>query len=76
MPPRGMSNFLWVNRKSGKTVGSFSAFRNMKGCIFEANFEGQECSSRLFTVLLIVTWELRYPQNRRFNRKRGKTFGS
>ena len=43
----------------------------MKGCIFEANFEGQVWSSTLFTILLILTLELRYPQKRGFNRKRG-----
>ena len=42
----------------------------MKGCILEANFEGQGWSSRLFTILLILTCELRYPQ------KRGGSFGS
>ena len=48
----------------------------MKGCIFEANVEGQGWSSRLFAVLLIQTWELRYPQKRGVNRKRGESFGS
>ena len=42
----------------------------MKGCILEANFKGQGWS-RLFTILLILTWELRYPQKRGINRKRG-----
>ena len=48
----------------------------MKGCILEANFEGQGWSSRLFTVLLILAWEFRYPQKRGVNRKRGERFGS
>ena len=48
----------------------------MKGYILEANFEGQGWSSRLFTILLILTWELRYPQKRGINRKRGGSFGS
>ena len=43
----------------------------MKGYILEANLEGQGWSSRLFTILLILTWELRYPQKRGVNRKRG-----
>ena len=42
----------------------------MKGCILEANFEGQGWSSRLFTILLILIWEFRYPQKRLVNRKR------
>ena len=32
----------------------------MKGCILGANLEGQCWLSRLFTILLILTWELRY----------------
>ena len=43
----------------------------MKGCILEANFEGQCWSSRLFTILLILTWELRHPQKRGINKKEG-----
>ena len=48
----------------------------MKGCILEANFEGQGWSSRLFTILLILTWELRYTQKRGVNRKEEGSFGS
>ena len=42
----------------------------MKGCIIEAHLEGQGWQSTLFTILLILTWELRYPQKRGVNRKR------
>ena len=48
----------------------------MKGCILVANFEGQGWSSRLFTVLLILTWEMRYPQKTGINRKRKESFRS
>ena len=48
----------------------------MKGCTLAANFEGQGWSSRLFTILLILIWEFRYPQKRGVNRKRGGSFGS
>ena len=51
-------------------------YRNMKGCILDANFEGQGWSSELFTTFLILTWELRYPQKRGVNRKRRGSFGS
>ena len=30
----------------------------------------------MFTILLVLTWELRYPQKRGVNRKRGGSFGS
>ena len=40
----------------------------MKGCILEANLEGQGWQSRLFTILLILTWELRYPHKRAVKR--------
>ena len=43
----------------------------MKTCIGEANLEGQGWKSRLFTILLILTWEVRYPQQKkRVNRNR------
>ena len=44
----------------------------MKECILDANFEGKRWSSRLFTILLILIWELRYPKKRVVNRKRGR----
>ena len=34
----------------------------MKECILETNLKGQGWYSSLFTILLILTWELRYPQ--------------
>ena len=37
----------------------------MKRCIGEANLEGQGWKSRLFTILLILTWEVRYPQQQK-----------
>ena len=40
-------------------------------CILEANFEGKGWSSRLLPILLILTWESRYPQKWGVNRKRG-----
>ena len=43
----------------------------MKGCIFEAKLEGQE--SRLFTILLILTWEI--SSKKEVNRKRCGGFG-
>ena len=36
----------------------------------DTNFKGQGWSSKLFTILLILTWELRYPQKRGVNRKK------
>ena len=42
----------------------------------DTNFKGQGWSSKLFTILLILTWELRYPQKRGVNRKRWGSFGS
>ena len=48
----------------------------MKGFILEANLEGHGWESRLFTIFLIVTWELRSPQKRGVNRKRVGSFGS
>ena len=36
----------------------------MKGCMPDTNFKGKGWSSKLFTILLILTWELRYPQKR------------
>ena len=42
----------------------------------EANLEGKGWQSRLFTILLILTWEMRYPPDRGINRKRGASFGS
>ena len=59
-----------------REIKPYEVYRNMKGCILETNFEGQGWSSRLFTILLILTWELRYPQERGVNRKRGGSFGS
>ena len=44
----------------------------MKGCILETNFEGRGWSSTLFTILLILTCELRYLQNKGVNKKRGR----
>ena len=47
----------------------------MKRCILKANLEGQGWQSRLFTILLLtLTMELKYPQKRRVNRKRGGSF--
>ena len=46
----------------------------MKGCMPDTNFKGKGWSSKLFTILLILTWELRYPQKRGVNRKRGGLF--
>ena len=46
----------------------------MKGCMSDTNFKGQGWSSKLFTILLNLTWELRYPQKRGVNRKRGGLF--
>ena len=40
----------------------------MKGCIFQANLEGQGCYSKMFSILLILIWELRYPQKRGVNK--------
>ena len=51
-------------------------YRNFKKCIFEANLEGQGWQSRLITILLFLTRELRYPKKRGVNRKRGGIFGS
>ena len=51
-----------------KALGSYG---NMKRCILEAKFEGQRWSSRLFTILLILTWELRYPQKKGLTEKVG-----
>ena len=48
---------------------AFASYRNMTGYILEANFEGQGWSSRLLTLLLIVTWELTYSQKGGVNRK-------
>ena len=48
----------------------------MKECILGANLEGQGWQSRLFTILLILILELRYPQKRGANRKRWGSFGS
>ena len=46
----------------------------MKGCMPDTNFKGKGWSSKLFTILLILTWELRYPQKRGVSRKRGWEF--
>ena len=47
----------------------------MKQCILGYNFEGQGWSSRLYTILLIQIWELRYPSKKTgVNRKRGGSF--
>ena len=54
-----------------REIKPYEVYRNMKGSILETNFEGQGWPSRLFTILLILTWELRYPQERGVNRKRG-----
>ena len=48
----------------------------MKGFVLEDNFEGQGCSSILFTILLILSWELRYPQKRGLTEKEKGSFGS
>ena len=49
----------------------------MKRCILKANLEGQGWQSRLFTILLLaLTMELKYPQKRRVNRKKGGSFRS
>ena len=48
----------------------------MKGCMPDTNFKGQGWSSKLFTILLILTWELRYPQKRGVNRKKDGSFGN
>ena len=55
---------------------NLGVYRNLKGCILEANLEGKGWQSRLFTVLLILTWELRHPQKRGVTRKRGGSFGN
>ena len=47
----------------------------MKGHILGTNFEEQGWSSRLLTILLILTRELRYPQKRGVNRERGGVGG-
>ena len=51
-----------------KAIGSY---RNMKGCILDANFEGQGWSLRLLTILVILTWELRYPEKEGLAEKEG-----
>ena len=43
----------------------------MKGCILEANLELQGWWLRLFPILLILAWELEYPEKREVNRKAG-----
>ena len=44
----------------------------MKVCILEANLEGQGWYSKLFTILLILTWELRYLEKGGFTEKEGE----
>ena len=44
----------------------------MKVCILEANLEGQGWYSKLFTILSILTWELRYLGKRGFTEKEGE----
>ena len=46
----------------------------MKGCILEANLKEEGWKSRMFTILLILTWKLRYPQKRGVNKKREGVF--
>ena len=41
-------NFAW------KEIKLYAVYRNMKGCILEANLQGQERQSRMFTILLIL----------------------
>ena len=52
-------NFVW------KEIKLYAVYRNMKGCILEANLQGQERQSRMFTILLILTWEFRQQKKRR-----------
>ena len=58
------------NKHSGEREREREREIKSQGVILEANVEGQGWSSRLFTVLLILTWELRYSQKRWVNRKR------
>ena len=44
----------------------------MKVCILEANLEGQGWYSKLFTILSILTWELRYLGKRGFTENKGE----
>ena len=46
----------------------------MKGCILDANRKRQEWVSTLFTIILILTMELRYPKKRGSSEKEGKLF--
>ena len=55
-----------------REIKAYGGYRNMKGCILGANFEEQGWLSRMFTILLILTWKLRYPQKRRADRKKGE----
>ena len=60
-----------------REIKAYGGYRNMKGCILGDNFEEQGWLSRMFTILLILTWKLRYPQKRRADRKKGRgRFGS
>ena len=47
-------------------------YRKMKGCILKVNFGGEGWWSRLFTIMLILNWNLRYPQKRGVNIKKGE----
>ena len=43
----------------------------MKGYILEVNLAEQRWSSKPFPMFLTLTWELRYPQKRGVNTKKG-----
>ena len=43
---------------------------NMKACIDETHIERQGCYSILFSILLILTWGLQYPQKVGVKRKK------
>ena len=59
-----------------REIKPLGIYRNMNGCILKANLEGQGWQLRLYIILWILTWELRYPQKRGVNRKRYGSFES
>ena len=60
---------FWRERE--REIKPCGVYKNMKECILEASLARQGWQSRLFTILLILTWELRYPQKIGVKRKRG-----
>ena len=61
-------------REREREIKPSGVYRNMKGCIIDANCKRQDWVSTLFTIILILTMELRYPKKRGSSEKEGKFF--